>query len=289
MLVLRQEIFQIALEAGEVVGLGAGDGAGGHGAVAVQVDEPHALGMPGLGERVGQRRSAVADAVADLLAAVQVAEGHVVHSVEQGCGDVRDAADGDVALAGAGLRAGDEGMGQDDRAGTRPGGEVFSDPVHRCAQDCLVAGGGGVEALSYQGGLEVGQTVEGDVAVLVLEQYGAGHVVGVGAQVDAGVFDQSGVHAESAGRVVVPADHDEGDLQLGKLREDPLEQVDGLQWRDRPVVDVACYGYDVHMFVSYHVDQVLDEEALGGEEGFAVEGAAQVPVRGVQDPHGLRP
>ena len=72
--------------------------------LGVEVDEPHGLAVVGLGEGVGERRAGVADALGDGLAAVQMAERDVVDAVEDAGGHGGDPADGDVALAVAGLR-----------------------------------------------------------------------------------------------------------------------------------------------------------------------------------------
>ena len=64
-------------------GTGAGDELGALEAVGAEVDQPGALGVAGLGERVGQRRAAVADRVGERLPAVQVAERGVVDAGEQ--------------------------------------------------------------------------------------------------------------------------------------------------------------------------------------------------------------
>ena len=72
--------------------------------VLVEVDQPRALGLAVLAERQGDRRAAVADGVADPLAAVEVTEGDVVVPGERARVHRADAADGDVALGVAGRR-----------------------------------------------------------------------------------------------------------------------------------------------------------------------------------------
>ena len=54
-------------------------------------------------------------------------------------------------------------------------------------------------------GLEVGDAVDGDRTVLVLEQHGLVEAAGIGAQVHTGEVDQAGVEAEAAAGVVVAA------------------------------------------------------------------------------------
>ena len=142
------------------------------GAVRVEVDDPRALEVVGLGEGVGQRRAAVADPVGQGVPAVQVAEGDVVDAVEDPGRDQGDAADADVALGVAGLAAGDERVGQHQRAGAaRSAGEVGADPGHRGAQGGLVRAPAQSPRLAQRVGLEVGDAVDGDGAGRVLEQH----------------------------------------------------------------------------------------------------------------------
>lgn len=108
--------------------------------VAVEVDEPHGLAVVCLGEGVGERGAGVPDTARDPLGAVEMAEGHVADAVEDPGRDRRDPADGDVALAVAGLPARNEGVREDDGAGAPgAGGEVGADPVHGGGEDRLVA------------------------------------------------------------------------------------------------------------------------------------------------------
>jgi hypothetical protein len=160
---------------------------------------------------------------------------------------VGDAADADVAFAFAAGGAGDEGVGEDDGAGARAGGEVGADAVQCRGEHGLVGGCLGVQLGAYQGGLEVGHSVDGDGAVFVVEEDGAGSVGGVGAQVDAGFGVQAGAGAEAVGRVVVAADHDGGDAEVGELVQSPVEQAYSVQARDGTVVDVARDQQGVHL------------------------------------------
>lgn len=104
---------------------------------------------------------------------MQVPERHVVDPVEDPGGDGGDTADGDVPLAVAGRAAGDEGMGEDDGAGAcGASGEVGADPVHGGGEHGLVTGLRGAELFPDERRFQVGQAVEGDVAVGVAEHDG---------------------------------------------------------------------------------------------------------------------
>src|SRR5208283_1284619 len=87
----------------------------------VQLDQPAALTVRRLGERIRQRGAAVAQVRSDGLLTVQVAEGHVAEPVEQPGGHLADAADGDVALGLAGRSPGDPAVRHDDAAADAAG------------------------------------------------------------------------------------------------------------------------------------------------------------------------
>ena len=63
------------------------------------------------------------------------------------------------------------------------------------------------------------------------------------------------------------------------------EQLDRLDRRDGPVVEVAGHEDDVDRLGAHHVDQEVDERGLALEERLAVQRAAEMPVAGVEDPH----
>lgn len=221
---------------------------------------------------------------------MEVAEGGVVHPVEDGGGNGLDPADGDVALAVAGLPAGDEGVGEDDGAGAGGArGEIGPDEVHGRAEDRLVADPARTEPVLHQGGLQVRQSVQRHVPVRVGQHHGLGAAVGVGPQVDPGPADEPGADAEPAGGVVVPGDHHGGHAQVGEPVQGPVVQLDRGQRGYGPVVDVAGDEDGVDLVLADGLDQVVDEGGLGAEQVHAVEGPAEVPVGGVQEPHSPAP
>lgn len=112
---IAQQLLEGAAEAGEAARHGSLDEGRLPEAGRVEVDQPGTLALVGLGERVGQGRSAVAQRVAEDVGPVEVAERGVVDVVEEGRRDPRHAADADVTLGLRRLGAGDEGVRQDHR------------------------------------------------------------------------------------------------------------------------------------------------------------------------------
>ena len=114
-----KEILDMAAEHGELPVDRRGDPFGARLAIDTDLDQPAALLVVRLGERVRQRRAAVTHVLRDRLLAVQVAERHVAEPVEQARRDVADAADRDVPLGVAGPSPGHPGVRHHDRARAR--------------------------------------------------------------------------------------------------------------------------------------------------------------------------
>lgn len=218
-----------------------------------------------------------------------MSERRVVDAVEDAGRHGGHSADGDVPLAVAGLAAGDEGVREDDGAGARrAGGEVGADAVHGGGEHRLVAGLLHPELVFDQGGFEVRQTVEGDVAVGVGEHDGRAARRGLGPQMDAGPVDEAGAHAQPARRVVVPGDHHGRHPEGGEPVQGVVEQLDRGERRHRPVVHVPRHDYRVHAVRTHGRDEVTDELGLGPEHVDPVEGPAEMPVGRVQQSHDPR-
>lgn len=285
-----EQCVEASPEPGERARGGAVDAFGAEGSVGAEVDQPHRLAVGVLREGVRERRARVAHAFRDRLAAVEMAEGHVVDAVEDSRGDGRDTADGDVAFAVAGFAARHEGVGEDNGAcAVLPGGEIGPYPVHGRREDRFVPGLRRAQAVADEGGFQVGQAVERHVAARVGQHDRGGAVVRIGPEVDARPRDQSRADAEPAGGVVVPGDHDGRHTGVGQPVERVVEQLDGGERWYGPVVDVARHDDHVGLVFPHGPHQVVEERGLGVEHRDAVERPPQVPVRGVQDPHDITP
>ena len=74
---------------------------------------------------------------------------------------------------------------------------------------------------------------------------------------------------------------------LDEAGESPVEQGGAFGVGDAAIVDVPANEESVDAFGVHVVEQFVDELLVFAGEGAAVEGAAEVPVRGVQNLHGF--
>ena len=194
------------------------------------------------------------------------------------------AADADVALAVARRSAGDERVRHDHRA-RRVLREVRAHPVERCPEH------GGVAALDTEPdvdevGVEVGHGVDVHGAVRVGQRDRTVDVVDARAHVHPGRLGELGTESQPGGRVVVAGEDHHRDAGGGEAGEAARGQPDRVDGRDRPVEDVARHEDGVDLAAHRLGEQPVEEGLLVGGEVHAVERPAQVPVRGVEQPHG---
>ncbi len=148
------------------------------------------------------------------------------------------------------------------------GSEVGTDAVQGRGEYGAVGDGFCFQRGSGHRGLEVRDAVDGDGAVGVFEDDGGVAGGRVGAQVDSCACQEAGGDAEPVGGVVVSADHDDRCVQVGKLVQSVVEQAYGVEAGDGPVVDVSGYQDGVDVLGSRRVDQMVEENALGGYQVF---------------------
>lgn len=172
-------------------------------------------------------------------------------------------------------------MGHDDRAAA-PRGGVGPHPGHGGSQHPGVGALGGAEVVGDQSRLEVGERVDRDVA----DHHRAADVGDGGAQVDPGALEQARGEAEPRGRVVVAAGDDDPGAGVDQALEGLGQQLHGVGGGQRTVVDVAADQHGVDRLGAHDLDQVVEVGGLGPEQPDTVERAPQVPVGGVQQPHG---
>ena len=160
---------------------------------------------------------------------------------------------------------------------------VGAHPRHRGAQHAGVGALGGAEGVGGQGRLEVGQRVHRGVA----EQHRARR--------RRRPRCAGAARPARAGRTANPSRMAESWLpllthHLGAGVDEPQhglrEQLDGLGRGHRAVVDVAADEHGVDPLGAHDLDEVVEVGGLGAEQPHLVERASQVPVGGVDQPHG---
>ena len=141
--------------------------------------------------------------------------------------------------------------------------------------------------LAQRVGVEVGQAVDGDRAVVVARA--ATGVPTVGASVrmwtPAASISREPKPEPLGGVVVAAGDHHAG-AGRGQPGERLVGQVDRVDRRQRPVVDVTGDDDQVDALALDDVEQVVDVRRLVLEHALPVEGPPEVPVGGVEDAHG---
>ena len=172
-------------------------------------------------------------------------------------------------------------MGHDDRAAAALLG-VGAHPGHRGAQHAGVGALAGAEGIGGQGGLEVGEGVHRDVA----EQHRPADVGDGRAQVQPGPLEQVGGEPEPDGGVVVAAADHHLRAGVDEAHHRLREQLDGVGGGHRAVVDVAADEHGVDPLTAHDLDEGVEVGGLGTEQPHLVERASQVPVGGVDQPHG---
>ena len=100
----------------------------------------------------------------------------------------------------------------------------------------------------------------------------------VAAKVDPARGEQARAEREPLPGVVVPGGDHHRDAEVGKARQDVVEQPDRLGRRDRAIVDVAGHDDDVGPLLARQGDQLVEDPRLVLEQGFLVQRAAEVPV-----------
>ena len=103
----------------------------------------------------------------------------------------------------------------------------------------------------------------------------------------AGGFEEGSAVAEAAEGVVVAGAEDDLHAGAHEAGECLVEQGGAFGGGDGAVVDIAADEEGVDAFGVHVVEQFVDELLMFAGEGAAVEGAAEVPVGGVQDLHGF--
>lgn len=219
---------------------------------------------------------------------MQVPESDVVDAVEHARGHAVDTAHADVLLALARCAAADERVRDHDAPDTGTATEVGADPVECGTDDGLVRArerrvGIGRERMAHHVRREVGHPVDGDRAVVVVQEDRLVQPLDLGEDPDP-FRHHAGAEAEAHGGVVVAGRHDDGGEGAQSLQH-AGQHADGRYGWDRPVVDVARDDDQVHRVLLHEIDEVVQEGRLVVEQVRAEQCPPEVPVPRVQDPH----
>ena len=97
--------------------------------------------------------------------------------------------------------------------------------------------------------------------------------------------DQPGCEAKSLSRVVIAAGDQHPGSGTGQACESVVGKSDRVDRGEGPVVDVAGKHHHVDRLSRHHLEQMVDERSLVIEHPLSMEGAPEMPVGGVEDPH----
>ena len=249
------------------------------------------LACSALGERVLEQRAGVADRVrAAALRAVQVAERDVVEAVEHRDRHLLGAADGERSLALALEPAGDEGVRDQHVALVRlRGGER---PPHAGGGDALLV----VDVRARRRrraprpDRRTGRARDAHGAVLVVEDDGRGRLRQLAHHVQPALAQQPPREAHAGGAVVVAGDGDDGHAEaVDQPREHVVQQADRLGGGHGAVVQVAGDDDGGRLDLPRELHELVERVGLVLREVLVVEQAPEVPVGGVDEPHGADP
>ena len=129
-----------------------------------------------------------------------------------------------------------------------------------------------------------------DGAVLVAQDDGRGRLRQLAHQVQPALAQQRRREPDAHGAVVVAGDGDDRHpLPVDDLGEHAVEQLDGFGGRDGAVVEVAGDEHGGRFHLGDQRDELLEHVLLVAGEVDVVEQPPQVPVGGVDEPHGRDP
>ena len=195
-----------------------------------------------------------------------------------------DAADRDVALGVAGDPAGDEGVGHDDRAARRAARRRPRTRSMAARSTPAWVRSVGAEGVGGQGaarGRGAGSTATSPSST------GEPDVGDGRPQVQPGPLQEARPRTR-AGWPSRGCRCDSTTWAPASTRRTTAsrEQLDGVGGGHRAVVDVAAHEHGVDPLGAHDLDEVVEVGGLGAEQPHLVERASQVPVGGVDQPHG---
>ena len=260
-----------------------GHGAHAHIALLPQLHHGDGFFVPGFGEGVLQRRSAVADGFPPGgLRVVNVPQGHVVKGGEHRRVHIVAAAHGNI------LRITPGGTG-DELVGHQHGADVGGDGcvLYGRMQGVGIGADGGVrEEPPYVGGLEEGQQEDLHRTVGVLQGKGGQRAVVYRGEVDAAAGHEAAAEGHPLRGVVVSADEEYLKMPPGQLHQEFVQQCHCLGGGDGLVVDVSGDEHAVRRLAVRNVQDFFENIALVLQHGKSVDPLAQMQVGEMDELHG---
>ena len=119
----------------------------------------------------------------------------------------------------------------------------------------------------------------------VIKQYRLGKLGGPGAQMNPGGVEQPAAKAEPASRVMISADRHYARARFTQPDQAVLAQGESVGRRHRAIIYVTSDQHRVDALRPDGRDQMVKESALSVQQTDPVQGAAKMPVGGVQEPH----
>ena len=211
---------------------------------------------------------------ADVLGAVDVAQGHIVKALKHGRVHIVAAAHGDL-LGFAGGGASDELVGQQHVAA----GEVRSHVPDGRPDGAGIAFDGLVgETALHMDGLHKGQQPEGDCAVLVGQRDGFNISAVNRRDMDAGTLHQPPTEGQTLRAVMVAADDQHREVPLRQTAEEIVQQGHRLCGGNGLVIDVAGDQHGVGMLAVNDSDNLGENGCLLFDHGNFINPLANVQV-----------
>ena len=229
-----------------------------HFPVGPDVGNDGAFMLARFAERVFEQAAGIANGIArDFLRPVEMAQGRIAERRKEAARHLVRPADGQGPFRITGYAAGDEGMGDADRAHTVR--DLAALPAEEGLHGLLVAADLILaEALADDGRFGIGDGQEGDLSGVIFQDDRARKALQFTGHIEALRRQEAAGKGQAGRAVVVAADDQEGDVQI---RRDPrghvVEEFHRFGRRQAAVIDVASQDDGIDALVPYHGQELL--------------------------------
>jgi hypothetical protein len=188
---------------------------------------------------------------------------------------------GEFALRLTPLPTGDDRVREH---GIRPAAMPGAHAGDRGPHDCGVGALGRAEVVRTHGGLEIRDGVDRHAGDLDAPA----DVIECGRQMHAGRAQQGRREAQPGGRVVIAAAHDDARTGVDESLEGLREQAHRVRCGHGAVVDITRDEHRLDPLGPHDLHELIERARLHTQHPDVLERPAQVPVGGVQRPHGFQ-